>query len=334
MMQWLSRVPFRVYALILAAALALGALPAAAADKVSLRLDWVNSGYHAIWYYGLDKGIFQKAGIDLEVLEGKGSAVTAQTVGNGSVMFGTADSAAVMGFISQGMPIKIVGGYLRQSALAIVFPAEKGWKRFADMGNAGNVKIGYSAGGASSQILPALIKKAGLEGKVELVIMEPAAKMTSILTHRVDGIDSFGFLVVAILEGQGFKAATLPYANEGVNIPGLSLIASDATIKSSPDLVRRMVGAMEEAIAAARKDPEGAIDSLMKRAPTLKRPVVLRTLVLSFDLLDPAWAKGKPQAWMSPEVIAASQDILLQYGGVQKKLPVETYVTNDFVPTN
>jgi len=43
----------------------------------------VNSGYHAIWYYGIDKGIFQKAGIDLEVLESKGSAVTAQTVGNG-----------------------------------------------------------------------------------------------------------------------------------------------------------------------------------------------------------------------------------------------------------
>ena len=106
--------------------------------------------------------------------------------------------------------------------------------------------------------------------------MEPAAKMTSILTNRVDGIDSFGFLVVSILEGQGFKAATLPYANEGVNIPGLSLIASDDTIKKAPDLVRKMVMAMEEAIAASRKDPEGAIDSLMKRSPTLNRPVVLQ----------------------------------------------------------
>ena len=173
-------------AVILAGLTLSSALPASAADKATLRLDWVNSGYHAIWYYGLDKGIFQKAGIDLDVLEGKGSAITAQTVGNGSVTFGTADTAAVMGFIAQGMPIKIVSGYLRQSALAIVFPAEKGWKKFADMGDA---KIGYSPGGASSQILPALIKQAGLEGKVQLISMEPAAKMTSILTHRVDGID-------------------------------------------------------------------------------------------------------------------------------------------------
>jgi NitT/TauT family transport system substrate-binding protein len=320
-----------LYALVAAVAVVLGAFPTAAADKATLRLDWINSGYHAIWYYGLDKGIFQKAGIDLEVLEGKGSAVTAQTVGNGSVMFGTADTAAVMGFVSQGMPIKIVGGYLRQSALAIVFPAEKGWKRFSDMGNA---KIGYSAGGASSQILPALIKSAGLEGTVQLVSMEPAAKMTAILTHQVDGVDSFGFLVVSILEGQGFKAATLPYANEGVNIPGLSLIASDDTIKKAPELVRRMVKTMEEAIVAARKDPEGAIDSLMKRTPTLNRPVVLRTLVLSFDLIEPDWGKGKPLAWMSPEVISKSQDTLLQYGGIQKKLPVDSYFTNEFVPAN
>ena len=182
----LNRFSAGVYALVVAAAVWLGAFPAAAADKATLRLDWINSGYHAIWYYGLDKGIFQKAGIDLEVLEGKGSAVTAQTVGNGSVMFGTADTAVVMGFISQGMPIKMVGGYLRQSALAIVFPAEKGWKRFKDIGNA---TIGYSAGGASSQILPALMKNAGLEGKVQLVSMEPAAKMTAILTHRVDGVE-------------------------------------------------------------------------------------------------------------------------------------------------
>lgn len=312
----------------LAAVVAFGAFPASAADKATLRLDWVNSGYHALWYYGLDKGIFQKVGIDLEVLEGKGSAITAQTVGNGSVTFGTADTAAAMGFIAQGMPIKIVSGYLRQSALAIVFPAEKGWKRFADMGNA---MIGYSPGGASSQILPALIKQAGLASKVQLVSMEPAAKMTSILTHRVDGIDSFGFLVVSILEGQGFKAGTLPYANEGVNIPGLSLIASDDTIKRSPDLVRRMVMAMNESITAARQNPDGAIDSLMKRSPTLNRPVVSRTLALSFDLLDPDWGKGKPLGWMSPEVMEKSQDILMKYGGVAKGIPVTNYFTNDFV---
>jgi NitT/TauT family transport system substrate-binding protein len=213
---------------MLAAGIMLGALPAGAAEKVSLRLDWVNSGYHAIWYHGIDRGIFANAGIDLEVLEGKGSAVTAQTVGNGSVMFGTADTAAVMGLVSQGLPIKIVGGYLRQSALAIIFPTSKGWQKFSDMAGA---KIGWSAGGASSQLLPALLKSAGLDGKIELINMEPAAKMTSLLTGRVDAIDSFDFLMVSILEGKGLKVSTLSYASAGLNVPGLSLVTGDDMVK-------------------------------------------------------------------------------------------------------
>ena len=309
--------------------LAAGMLPAAAADKVSLRLDWVNSGYHAIWYYGIDTGIFQRAGIELEVLEGKGSAVTAQTVGNGSVMFGTADTAAVMGLVSQGLPIKVVGGYLRQSPLAIIFPASKGWQKLSDIAGA---KIGFSAGGASAQLLPALLKSAGLEGKVELINMEPAAKMTSLLTQRVDAIESFDFLMVSILEGKGLKVSTLPYASAGINVPGLSLVAGDELIKKEPALIKKTVAAMEEAIAASRKNPEAAIDSLMKRSPTLDRPVVLRTLQLSFNLLEPDWAKGKPPAWVSPDVMAKSQDVLFEYGAIKKKLAPEDYFTNQFVP--
>jgi NitT/TauT family transport system substrate-binding protein len=98
--------------------------PASAQEKVTLRLDWVNSGYHAIWYYGIDKGIFKDAGIELEVLEGRGSAITTQTVANGSVMFGTADSGAVMGLVAQGIPVKIVSGYLHRSPIADFIPAK------------------------------------------------------------------------------------------------------------------------------------------------------------------------------------------------------------------
>jgi NitT/TauT family transport system substrate-binding protein len=308
--------------------LMLFSLSAAAAQKVTLRLDWVNSGYHAIWYYGIDKGIFQKAGIDLDVLEGNGSAVTAQTVGNGSVMFGTADTAAVMGLVSQGMPIKIVGGYLRQSPLAEIFPASKGWKSFKDMAGA---RIGWSPGGASAQILPAILKSAGVADKVELISMAPSAKMTALLTHRVDAIDSFDFLMVPILESKGLEAATVPYASAGINVPGLSLIANNALIKQDPALVRKMVAAMEEAITAAQQDPNAAVESLMKRAPTLDRKSAERILELSFNLVHPDWAKGKPLAWMSPQIMAKSQDILFKYGAIKKKLPADDYFSNRFL---
>jgi NitT/TauT family transport system substrate-binding protein len=324
----LVRLLARASGLIAPAVVLLSVHSAVAADKVTLRLDYVNTGFHAIWYYGIDQGIFKENGIDLDVLQGQGSASTAQTVGNGSVMFGTADTATVMGFVSQGMPIKIVGGYMRESPLAIIFPADKGWKSFSDLSG----KIGFSAGGATADILPALLKAAGAENKVELINMDPATKLTALLTGRVDGVDSFGFLVVAILEAKGMKVSTLPYAKAGINVPGLSLIANDAVIEKQPDIVRRMVKALDESIASSRKNPEAAIDAIMKRTSSMERAVALRTLLLSFDLLDPDWAKGKPASWMSPEIIAKSQDILFEHGIVKQKLPIDRYFTNKYAP--
>lgn len=300
-----------------------------AQEKVSLRLDWVNSGYHAIWYYGVDKGIFKAEGIDLDVLEGRGSATTAQTVGNNSVMFGTADAGATMGLISQGLPVKIVGGYLRQSPMALIFPKKNNWKAPSDMANA---KLGYSAGGASALLLPAVLKSTKMEGKVQMIAMEPAAKPTSLLAGRVDVIESFDFLQVPVLASSGMEAETFTYASAGVNVPGLALITSNDMIAKNPALVRKMVDLMQKTIVASQKDPEGAIDALIKRTPTLNRAVQLHVLKLSFNLLTPDYAKGQQLAWMSPAEVEKSQEILMQYGGVKTKQPIATYFTNEFVP--
>ena len=36
-------------------------------EKVSLRLDWVASGYHAIWYLAVDRGLFKAEGISQKI---------------------------------------------------------------------------------------------------------------------------------------------------------------------------------------------------------------------------------------------------------------------------
>src|SRR5215470_14338978 len=247
-------------------------------DKVTLRLDWINSGYHAVWYYARDRNVFAEQGLDLEVLEGRGSDLTAQTVANGSVMFGTADAGAVIGLASQGLPVKIVASYFKTTPLAFIYPKKTGWKSIKDMAGA---SVGY---GAFLAPVPAAIKSAGLEGKLRLVKMEPAAVPASLLEGRVDAIMSFGFLQVPPLEAKGLPVATFSITEAGINIPGLALVAGHELIKKNPDLVRRFVAAAQKSLEATQKDPQGAIDALMKRSPTLDRAVHLRILELSFAL--------------------------------------------------
>ena len=48
--------------------------PAAhAADKVTLRTNWLFYGSHSIFFLGMDKGFYEKQGIDLVVKQGNGS---------------------------------------------------------------------------------------------------------------------------------------------------------------------------------------------------------------------------------------------------------------------
>jgi NitT/TauT family transport system substrate-binding protein len=315
--------------------LALALLPIAASaqplEKVTLRLDFINSGYHAIWYLAMDRGLFKDEGIDLEVLEGKGSAVTAQTVGNGSVMFGTADTGSVMGLVSQGLPVKIVGGYLRESPFALIFPKTNKWSSYADLAK-GNPRIGVAPGSGAAVLLPAVLKAANLEGKVQIITMEPAAKPTALLERRVDAIESFDFLQIPLLEVNGMPSAALRFSSVGINVPGLSLIARNDLIDKNPTLVRKMVGLMQKVIELGRRDHAAAIDSLLTRSPTIRRDVATEVLKLSFNLIDTEATKGHPIGWMSPEVMARAQDILAQYGQIKAKQPIETYFTNAFVP--
>lgn len=310
---------------------AASALPAAAQDKVQVRLDWVNSGYHALWYLAKDRGVFAKQNIDLEVLEGRGSAITAQTVGNKSVMFGTADAGATMGLVSKGLNVKIVTSYLRTSPLGIIFPVKNGWKEWKDMAGA---RLGFSAGGATAVLYSALAKNVGLEGKVTIVNIEPAAKPIALLEGRVSAIDSFSFLQIPFLRSKGLETTAFSYASGGVNVPGLALLTHSDYVTEKKDVVQRMVNATREALALVQKEPDAAIDALIKVSPNQERQTALEVLKGSLELFDSAASKGKPLGWTPPEDIKHAQDILVQGQMIEKPVPIETYFTNAFIPAS
>ena len=61
--------------------------------------------------------------------------------------------------------------------------------------------------------------------------------------------------------------------------------------------------------------------------------MALRVLELSFRHFTSENSKGKPQAWVPPQDIEQTQEILFKFGGgVKTKRPSETYFTNEFVP--
>ncbi len=306
---------------------ALAALPSQAADKVTLRLDWVLGGYHAVWHYAKDQGVFSRNGIDIELREGRGSMTTSQTVGNKSDEFGTADGGAMMVLRSKGLKTKMVAGYLRTGPSALIFPKKSGIKSWKDVNG---LKIADSAGGSTIYLFKAVEKAMGI-GNNTIVLVAPAAKVSSVLSGTVDATNSFGFLQKPIMESKGVPAEYLGFAAAGVNVPGLAVIAHEDLIAEKKDLVGRMVASVQEALKIVQENPEAAIDSLRKAKPSLDRKIHLAILKSSFDLYHSAASKEKPLGWIPPADIENAQNLLVEYEQIKEKAPIGDYFTNAFI---
>ena len=92
--------------------LGVGARGVAAQDKVTFRMNWYWGGIHAPFALAKERGYFEKAGVNVEIAEGRGSATTVQLVGNKSDTFGWADGVTLTQNAVKGVPVKAVATIL------------------------------------------------------------------------------------------------------------------------------------------------------------------------------------------------------------------------------
>src|ERR1035441_11085134 len=111
MVRHLARKGSLVGTLLFLAAIAatLRAATSLANEQVTLRLDWTLNGSHLPFVWSLAKGYYADEGIDVKILEGRGSGNTAQLVGAKTDTFGEADASRTALARGQGAPLKVGG---------------------------------------------------------------------------------------------------------------------------------------------------------------------------------------------------------------------------------
>ncbi|MGA8902188.1 ABC transporter substrate-binding protein, partial [Bradyrhizobium sp.] len=107
-----------------------GASVASAADlqKVTVRMDWVVSAYHAPFYAGVKNGFFKDQGLDVTVQPGNGSANVAQALGHGNGEFASVDGGTMMQLVAKGLPVKCVMGYYQRNPNGVIYAEKSGIK--------------------------------------------------------------------------------------------------------------------------------------------------------------------------------------------------------------
>jgi len=301
-----------------------------AQEKATLRLDWSIGPWQAPFFLAEEKGYYKAEGLDLEILEGKGSLTTMQLVGRGNDTFGYVDAAGLPKAAAAGIPIKMVQGIYKKNMMAIVFRRDPNVKTLADLKGK---TITITAGDAQSNLMPAYLSANKLPSNFfKLMAVDGGAKYRLVATGEADGVGSYGAIGIGLLEGiaSGVQYQAFDFADSGITVPGFGVIASSDTIKKNPKLVAAFVRATGKAWQEARKDPNAAVDAVFRKFPQAKsRDAEFRKiLTLLSDYIDTPNTVGKPFGWMSPDDWAMAEKLLVQYADL--KPTAESYYTNEF----
>lgn len=315
-------------AITAAAILASG--PALALDKVTFRMNWYYGGFHAPFQLGLQRGFYKDEGIELTLNEGRGSANTVQTVSAGSDDFGVADSSSVMLLAAKGADVETIVTIHGSNPFGVISLAETGIKQPKDLEGK---RLAISAGDALTQLFPAFEKSAGIDhSKIRMVQIDPAGKVVALLEKRVDaiigGLDDQFFLV----KQKGAEPVGMKFADHGANIVGLTVVTSKAFAQKNPDLVKRFVKATVRSWEASIKDPEAAIEALLKIRPDLNRESQVGQLKADISFIPSEANKGKPFGYSAPEDWDRTMKILKEYRDLNTDKPSTAFYDNQYLP--
>lgn len=318
-----------------AAALAAGLFASTAFAQTpataSLRLDWTTLGYHAPFYYGVEQGIYERAGIKLNIEEGRGSASVAQLAASGNDDFGFSDATTVAQLVDKGLPGKVVMGILRSTTLTMFYAPGRGINKPSDLQGK---KVAVCPGDALSAYIPPYLKSLGLKGnEVELLSVDCNLKYTVVAQGRADAVMSYGTAGGPLLQRVGVNNAANFRAGPDFYLPAHGIVVSDKLAQQKPEVIRRFIAATQQAWAAAAKDPDAAVQSILKAKPLLKNeaPVLKETLQLALTYLDAPGSTGQPFGWQSPQDWAKTIGILREYANTTANLTPERVMSNQYL---
>ena len=270
--------------ILLAALLFAGAASAQKNTPIRFALDWRFEGPAAPYFVAIDKGYYKAEGLDVTVDPGSGSVEGINRVASGAYEMGFADINSLVKYRDnpRNLAVKAVMMVYDTPAFSIVTLKKTGIKAPKDL--EGKILGAPAPDGAYAQ-WPIFVQANKIDAsKVKVDNVGFPVREPMLAQGKVDAITGFWFSSYMNLRANNVPAddiVVLHMRDYGVDLYGNVIIANPDFMRFSPKAVAGFVKATIKGIQDTIKDPEAAIDSLMKRNPIAKREVELERLKLS-----------------------------------------------------
>jgi NitT/TauT family transport system substrate-binding protein len=324
-------------ALFLAAAFAAGlASTATAADQVSVQLDYVVRGNHAMFFVAKEKGYFEKQGLDVTAIRrGTGSPNAMRLVGAGNAEFGFGDLPTLAVARSQDVPVVALVAVNQHSPLGMLALASK--HKLTKPQDLKGLNIGVQPSGSTYVFLKAFLAANGMTlNDVQQSTVTPPYE-NYLLLGRVDTVPGYIDAEVPELEAKAGGPGSLSImqgSDFGYIVYGSGLFTSEKMIAERADVVQRFVNAYMQAFADVVANPEEAADIIIKANPEYgpKRDVLVKQIQadIASTFFSPD-TKTSGIGWMTKDKWEKTSTLLVQQGAMKQAINAEAAFTDRFL---
>ena len=265
---------------------------------LELLLDYFPNADHAGIYAAQADGNFREAGLDVKIRQPADPAAPIKQVAAGRVDLAISYEPEVLRARDKGLRVVAVGALVQKPLTSIISLPKAHIRRPADLKNktVGTAGIDYQTSYLRTVLLDSNVQPNSVKQRNVGFNLVPA-----LLSGKVDAIlGGFWNYEGVDLRLRKRKPRIIRIDRAGVpTYNELVLVANEDALDRDGPKLRAFIGALSRGTTALKKDPNRAVDGLLKANrdldPRLQRASVKETLPL---FLAP---EGKPYGWQDPQ---------------------------------
>ena len=299
-------------------------------EKITFVLDWTPNTNHTGLYVALEKGYFEEAGLDVEIVQPpeEGAAVL---VASGQAQFGISfqDSMAAALAGKDAMPITAVAAVIQHNTSGIISRAGEGMNR--PKGLEGKRYATWNGAIELATMESVIEADQGDYEKLELIPSAVTDEVSALKTNSVDAIWIFYGWAGVKMELEGLETDYFEFADIDSVFDYYTpvIIGNDRYLEEHSETAKTFMSAVSKGYADAAKDPEEAADILCQYAPELDEELVLasqRYLADKYQADAPCWGYIDAKRWNDFYAWVNENKL------VEGEVPLDKGFTNEYLP--
>lgn len=293
-------------------------------QNITVKLAWLHQSQFAGIYVAKERGFYAEEGLNATIVPFSFEDPTIDAVANGKADFGIVGSDELIIARSKGLPLKAFAVIYKINPVCAYSLKESGISKPQDF--IGKT-VGLQRGTNVEYLYFVMMSKLGIDrSKIKEVSISYGAD--ELLNGTIDV--STGYIIdepqQAILGGH--EVNTILMADYGADMYADVLFATDDTIKSNPELVRKFLRATLKGWSYSIEHEEEAIDAVMKYTIGENREFEKRELEASIPLIN---AGNSPLGMMEESKWMQAYQILKDHNMLSAALNIGDAYTMDFL---